>query len=181
MEFIRTDIEGLVLIKPKIFSDNRGYFFESFSQREFENNVSDTIFVQENESYSKYGVLRGLHFQKGPYAQAKLVRVVKGNILDVVVDIRPESTTFLKHYSVELSDYNKMMLYIPRGFAHGFVVLSEDAIFQYKCDNYYHPDSEGAIRWNDPLLGIDWILDDKDLILSDKDKMSPFSKDCFEL
>ncbi|MGI6073395.1 MAG: dTDP-4-dehydrorhamnose 3,5-epimerase [Fermentimonas sp.] len=181
MEFIRTDIEGLVLIKPKIFSDNRGYFFESFSQREFENNVSDTIFVQDNESYSKYGVLRGLHFQKGPYAQAKLVRVVKGNILDVVVDIRPESPTFLKHYSVELSDYNKMMLYIPRGFAHGFVVLSEDAIFQYKCDNYYHPDSEGAIRWDDPLLGIDWILDDKDLILSDKDKMSPFSKDCFEL
>lgn len=170
MNFIKTDIPDVIIIEPKVFGDNRGYFFESFSQREFEKHVCKTVFVQDNESKSGYGVLRGLHFQKPPFAQAKLVRVVKGKVLDVAVDIREGSATFGKHVSVELSDENKRQLFIPRGFAHGFVVLSDEAVFQYKCDNYYAPDYEGGILWNDPALNIDWKIPVKDIILSDKDK-----------
>ncbi|MDO5664507.1 MAG: dTDP-4-dehydrorhamnose 3,5-epimerase [Bacteroidia bacterium] len=170
MNIIKTEIEGLVIIEPKVFDDERGYFFESFSQREFEEKVCKTTFVQDNESKSKYGVLRGLHFQKPPYEQAKLVRVVKGKVLDITVDIRKNSPTFGKHIAVELSEKNKRQLFIPRGFAHGFVVLSDEAIFQYKCDNYYAPDHEAGILWNDPALGIDWQTPLKDIILSEKDK-----------
>ena len=171
MNVIKTEIEGVVIIEPKVFGDERGYFFESFSQREFEEKVCQTVFVQDNESKSKYGVLRGLHFQKPPYAQAKLVRVIKGKVLDVAVDIREESPTFGKHVAVELSEKNKRQLFIPRGFAHGFVVLSDEAVFQYKCDNYYAPDYEDGILWNDPKLGIDWKIPVEDVILSEKDKV----------
>lgn len=169
MNVIKTEIEGVVIIEPKIFGDERGYFFESFSQREFEEKVCKTVFVQDNESKSGYGVLRGLHFQKPPYAQSKLVRVVKGRVLDVAVDIRENSPTFGKHISVELSGENKRQFFIPRGFAHGFVVLSEEAVFQYKCDNYYAPDYEDGILWNDPALNIDWQIPEEDVILSEKD------------
>lgn len=170
MNVIKTNIEGVYILEPRIFKDERGYFFESFSQRLFEEKVAKTVFVQDNESKSRYGVLRGLHFQLPPYEQAKLVRVVSGKVLDVAVDIRPQSPTFGQHVSVELSDENKRQLFIPRGFAHGFAVLSETAVFQYKCDNYYAPDYEGGILWSDPSLGIDWKLPEKDIILSDKDK-----------
>lgn len=170
MNVNKTEIEGVVIIEPKVFGDERGYFFESFSQRKFENKVCKTVFVQDNESKSKYGVLRGLHFQKPPYAQAKLVRVIKGKVLDVAVDIREESPTFGKHVAVELSEENKRQLFIPRGLAHGFVVLSDEAVFQYKCDNYYAPDYEDGILWNDPKLGIDWRIPEEDVILSEKDK-----------
>ncbi len=170
MNVIKTNIEGVYILEPRIFKDERGYFFESFSQRLFEEKVAKTVFVQDNESKSRYGVLRGLHFQLPPYEQAKLVRVVSGKVLDVAVDIRPQSPTFGQHVSVELSDENKSQLFIPRGFAHGFAVLSETAVFQYKCDNYYAPDYEGGILWSDPSLGIDWKLPEKDIILSDKDK-----------
>lgn len=170
MNIIKTEIEGLVIIEPEVFSDERGYFFESFSQREFEEKVCKTVFVQDNESKSIYGVLRGLHFQKPPFAQAKLVRVVSGKVLDVAVDIRKGSPTFGKHVSVELSGANKRQLFIPRGFAHGFAVLSNEAVFQYKCDNYYAPDYEDGILWNDPALEIDWKIPMKDVILSEKDK-----------
>lgn len=177
MKITKTTIEGVVIIEPRIFADTRGYFFESFSQREFFTRVEETRFVQDNESRSTYGVLRGLHFQRPPYAQAKLVRVVKGRILDVAVDIRKDSPTFGKYVSTELSDENKFQLYIPRGFAHGFVVLANDSIVQYKCDNYYHPETEGAILWNDPDLNIDWRLSESDIILSEKDKENPMLKD----
>lgn len=170
MKIIKTPISGVLIIEPKVFGDERGYFFESFSEKWFRENVYDTYFVQDNESKSKYGVLRGLHFQKPPYAQAKLVRVVKGKVLDVAVDIREKSPTFGKHVAVELSEENKRQLFIPRGFAHGFAVLSEEVIFQYKCDNYYAPDHEGGILWNDPQLNIDWKLPLEDIILSEKDK-----------
>ena len=170
MNIITTEIEGLLILEPKVFGDERGYFFESFSQREFEEKVCKTIFVQDNESKSGYGVLRGLHFQKPPFEQAKLVRVVKGKVLDVAVDIREDSPTFGKHVSVELSEENKRQMFVPRGFAHGFVVLSEEAIFQYKCDNYYMPQAEGGILWNDPVLNIDWKIPMEDVILSEKDK-----------
>lgn len=170
MNIIKTDIEGVLIIEPKVFGDDRGYFFESFSQKEFEKKVCKTTFVQDNESKSKYGVLRGLHFQKPPYAQAKLVRVVKGKVLDVAVDIRKDSPTFGKHVAIELSEENKRQLFIPKGFAHGFAVLSEEAVFQYKCDNYYAPQAEGGILWNDPALNIDWKLRIEDVILSEKDK-----------
>lgn len=170
MNVIKTEIEGVVIIEPKVFGDERGYFFESFSQREFEEKVCKTVFVQDNESKSKYGVLRGLHFQKPPYAQAKLVRVIKGKVLDVAVDIREESPTFGKHVAVELSEENKRQIFIPRGLAHGFAVLSDEAVFQYKCDNYYAPDYEDGISWNDPQLGIDWKIPVEDVILSEKDK-----------
>ena len=170
MNIITSEIEGLLIIEPKVFGDQRGYSFESFSQREFEEKVCKTVFVQDNESKSGYGVLRGLHFQKQPYAQAKLVRVVKGKVLDVAVDIREDSPTFSKHVSVELSEENKRQMFVPRGFAHGFVVLSEEAIFQYKCDNYYMPQAEGGILWNDPVLNIDWKIPMEDVILSEKDK-----------
>lgn len=155
MNIIKTEIEGVVIIEPKVFGDERGYFFESFSQKQFQEEVCNTTFVQDNESKSSYGVLRGLHFQKGEYAQAKLVRVVKGKVLDVAVDIRKGSPTFRKHVSVELTEENKRQFFVPRGFAHGFVVLSDEAIFQYKCDNFYTPEHEGGIAWNDPKLGID--------------------------
>ena len=170
MNIIKTAIEGVVIIEPKVFGDERGYFFESFSQREFEEKVCKTTFVQDNESKSSYGVLRGLHFQKGEYAQAKLVRVVQGKVLDVAVDIRKDSPTFGQHVAVELSDENKRQFFVPRGFAHGFVVLSKEAIFQYKCDNFYAPEHEGGIAWNDPDLGIDWKIDIKDAVLSQKDR-----------
>ena len=177
MEIIKTDIEGVMIIEPKVFGDERGYFFESFSQKEFEENVCKTVFVQDNESKSCYGVLRGLHFQAPPFAQAKLVRCVKGRVLDVNVDIRKGSPTYGKHIACELSEENHRMLFIPRGFAHGFSVLSETAIFQYKCDNYYTPQSEGALQWNDKDLNINWLLSEKNVILSEKDKHHPSFKD----
>ena len=173
MNIIQTDIEGVVIIEPKVFGDERGYFFESFSQKEFEEKVSETVFIQDNESRSRYGVVRGLHFQRPPYEQAKLARVVKGKVLDVVVDIRKDSPTYGHHVSTELSEENKRQLFIPRGFAHGYAVLDEETIFQYKCDNYYAPDYEGAILWNDPHLGIDWHLLPEDIILSEKDRQNP--------
>ena len=170
MKITTTAIEGVVILEPEVFGDERGYFFESFSQREFEEKVCRTTFVQDNESSSRYGVLRGLHFQKPPHAQAKLVRVVKGRVLDIAVDIRKGSPTFGHHVFTELSGENKRQLFIPRGFAHGFAVLSDEVVFQYKCDRYYVPHSEGGILWNDPALGIDWKLPEEDVILSEKDK-----------
>lgn len=177
MEVIQTGIEGVVLLQPRIFGDERGYFFESFSQRDFETLVCKTVFVQDNESKSCYGVLRGLHFQKPPHAQSKLVRVVKGRVLDVAVDIRKGSPTFGKHVAVELSGENKRQFFIPRGFAHGFVVLSKEAVFQYKCDNLYAPECEGALAWDDPDLGIDWQIPAEKIILSEKDKHHSCLKD----
>lgn len=177
MEIIKTKIPEVVIIKPRIFNDSRGYFFESFSQRQFSEAVCNTVFVQDNESRSSYGVVRGLHYQKNPYSQGKLVRVVEGAALDVAVDIRRGSPTFGKHVAVELTADNHCQLFIPRGFAHGFSVLSDTVIFQYKCDNYYAPDSEGAIAWNDPVLAIDWKVPEKDIILSEKDSKHPFLKD----
>ena len=152
MEIIKTAIESVVIIEPRLFKDDRGYFFESFSQREFTEKVRKVDFVQDNESKSSYGVLRGLHFQKPPYAQSKLVRVIKGSVLDVAVDIRKGSPTFGEHVSVELTEENHRQFFIPRGFAHGFVVLTEEVIFQYKCDNFYAPQCEGALAWDDPAL-----------------------------
>ena len=177
MEIIKTHIEGVVLIEPRIFKDDRGYFFESFSQREFEEKVCKTTFVQDNESKSSYGVLRGLHFQKPPFAQSKLVRVIKGAVLDVAVDIRKGSPTFGQYVSVELTGENHRQFFIPRGFAHGFSVLSEEVIFQYKCDNFYSPQSEGAIAWNDPDLNIDWRIPAEKVVLSEKDSKHPRLKD----
>ena len=177
MEIVKTDIEGVVLIKPRVFGDERGYFFESFSARQFEEEVCRTVFVQDNESRSRYGVLRGLHYQLPPYTQAKLVRVVRGKVLDVAVDIRKGSPTFGRHVAMELSEDNKYQLFIPKGFAHGFAVLSEEAVFQYKCDAYYAPQHEGAIRYDDPSLGIDWRLPFEDIILSEKDKKHPGLRD----
>lgn len=177
MEVIKTSIEGVVIIQPRIFSDERGYFYESFSQREFLEKVCNTTFVQDNQSKSSYGVLRGLHFQTAPHAQSKLVRVVKGKVLDVAVDIRKGSPTYGEHVAVELSEDNHRQLFIPRGFAHGFAVLSEVAIFQYKCDNFYNKASEGALLWNDKSLNIDWKLSEKDAILSEKDLENPLFKD----
>jgi dTDP-4-dehydrorhamnose 3,5-epimerase len=177
MEVVRTDIEGLVIIEPRLFKDQRGWFFESFSEREFAHKVAPVSFVQDNESKSSYGVLRGLHFQKPPYEQAKLVRVVKGRVLDVAVDLRKGSPTYGRYEAVELSEDNHRQLFIPRGFAHGFCVLSVEAVFQYKCDNYYAPQSEGAVRWDDPDLDIDWKIPLEDVILSDKDRNHPCFKD----
>ncbi len=177
MEINQTGIDGLLIIKPRVFCDNRGYFFEVYSQQVFRKIAGDTVFVQDNESRSIRGVLRGLHFQNAPYDQAKLVRVVKGEVLDVAVDLRKESTTFGHHSSVRLSGENKLQLFIPRGFAHGFVVLSDEAILQYKCDNYYAPDHEGSLLWNDPMLNIDWLIPREEIILSEKDKCSPLLKD----
>jgi len=177
MELIETCIPGVVIVQPRIFGDERGYFFESFSQRDFERQVCKTVFVQDNESKSCYGVVRGLHFQKPPYAQSKLVRVVKGRVLDVAVDIRKGSPTFGKHVSVELTEENKRQFFVPRGFAHGFAVLSTEAVFQYKCDNFYTPESEGALAWDDPDLGIDWRIPAAKVILSEKDRHHPCLKD----
>lgn len=177
MKIIKTEIEGPLVIEPKIFGDSRGYFYESYNLGEFSQVVSDVTFVQDNESFSRFGVLRGLHFQKPPYAQSKLVRVVKGKVLDVAVDIRKDSPTYGKYVSVELSEDNHRQFFIPKGFAHGFAVLSPEVIFQYKCDEFYHPEAEGAILWNDPSLAIDWRLSPEDVILSEKDKHNtPFSE-----
>lgn len=172
MEVIKTDIEGVVIIEPRIFNDDRGYFYESFSQREFEEKVCRTVFVQDNQSKSSYGVLRGLHFQKPPYCQSKLVRCIKGAVLDVAVDIRKGSPTFGKYVAVELTEENHRQFFVPRGFAHGFAVLSEEAVFQYKCDNFYCKESEGSVAWNDPDLAIDWRIPADKILLSEKDKLS---------
>jgi len=169
MNVISTSIPDVKILEPRGFEDARGYFFESFSQQLFTEKVSDTVFVQDNESRSTYGVLRGLHFQRPPMAQAKLVRVVEGSVLDVAVDIRVGSPTYGQHVSVELSAENKRQLFIPRGFAHGFVVLSPTVVFQYKCDNYYSPEHDGGIAWNDPDLNIDWQVPVGDVVLSEKD------------
>ncbi|MBR0254830.1 MAG: dTDP-4-dehydrorhamnose 3,5-epimerase [Bacteroidales bacterium] len=175
MNYIKTDIEGPWIIEPRVFGDNRGYFFESFSLRDFEAHVGPVAFVQDNESLSeRRGVLRGLHFQKGDLAQAKLLRVVQGSVLDVAVDIRPGSPTFGRHVSVVLSGENKRQFFIPRGFAHGFLVLEDHTIFQYKCDNYYAPEAEGSYRWNDPAFAIDWGISPEAVILSEKDARAPF-------
>ena len=186
MEVIKTAIDGVFILEPRIFDDARGYFFESFSGREFEEKVCRTTFVQDNESFSTYGVLRGLHFQKPPFTQSKLVRVIKGAVLDVAVDIRKGSPTFGKHVAVELTGENHRQFFIPRGFAHGFAVLSDEVLFQYKCDHYYAPQSEGGIAWDDPDLGIDWRLPADKVILSDKDKkristlIKVYIKGCFD-
>ena len=181
MEYIKTGIEGPVIIEPRVFGDARGYFFESFSQRDFEAHVGPVSFVQDNESWSaSRGVLRGMHFQKGDCAQAKLVRVARGRVLDVAVDIRPGSPTFGRFVKVELSAENKRMFYIPRGFAHGLLVLEDDTVFQYKCDNYYAPASEGSFRWDDPEVGIDWGVDPASVILSEKDSKAPSFRESAE-
>ncbi|MDE6648815.1 MAG: dTDP-4-dehydrorhamnose 3,5-epimerase [Muribaculaceae bacterium] len=177
MKIIDTEIEGLKILEPKVFTDARGYFFESYSKRWFDENVADTEFVQDNESCSSFGVIRGLHFQRPPFCQAKLVRCVKGAVLDVAVDIRKGSPTYGKHVAVELSEANHRQFFIPHGFAHGFAVLSDTAIFQYKCDNYYHPEADGGISILDPTLGIDWHIDPANAILSEKDTKHPNLKD----
>ena len=179
MKLINTDIEGVYIIEPRLFKDERGYFFEAFSERRFaELTGIDTHFVQDNESRSTSGVVRGLHFQIPPHAQSKLVRVVRGTIRDVAVDIRRGSPTFGRHVAVELSEYNHRQLFIPRGFAHGFSVLEGDAIVEYKCDNYYAPECEGAIRWDDPELAIDWQLTDNKVVVSAKDMANTLLKEC---
>lgn len=177
MKVIKTAIEGLVIIEPKVFQDTRGYFFESFSQREFEVKVRKINFVQDNESMSSYGVMRGLHFQSPPFTQSKLVRCVKGNVLDVAVDIRKGSPTYGQHVAVELSEDNHRQFFVPRGFAHGFAVLSETAIFQYKCDNFYTPQADGGISIQDDTLGIDWQIPIDKALLSEKDLKHPLLKD----
>lgn len=177
MEVIKTAIEGVVIIEPRIFKDARGYFFESFSQREFEEKVGKINFVQDNESMSSYGVMRGLHFQRPPYTQSKLVRCVKGAVLDVAVDIRKGSPTYGQHVAVELTEENHRQFFVPRSFAHGFAVLSETAIFQYKCDNFYHPEADGGISILDDSLGIDWRIPTEHAILSEKDTKHPLLKD----
>ena len=176
MNVIKTAIEGVVIIEPRIFEDARGYFFESFSQREFDEKVRPITFVQDNESKSSYGVMRGLHFQRPPFTQSKLVRCVKGAVLDVAVDIRKGSPTYGQHVAVELTEDNHRQFFIPKGFAHGFAVLSETSIFLYKCDEFYHPELEGGISILDDSLRIDWIIKDK-AILSEKDKKHPLLKD----
>lgn len=178
MKIIKTNIEGVVIVEPRVFEDERGYFFESFSEREFSAEVAECHFVQSNEVKSSYGVVRGLHFQLPPHAQAKLVRVAKGRILDVAVDIRRSSPTFGKYVAVELSDENHRQIFIPHGFAHGYSVLSEEAVVEYKCDNYYAPESEGAIAWNDADLAIDWQIPADKVILSAKDQKHPSLAEC---
>ena len=177
MQVIKTAIEGVVILEPKVFKDARGYFFESFSQREFEEKVCKVNFVQDNESMSSYGVMRGLHFQCPPYSQSKLVRCVRGKVLDVAVDIRKGSSTYGQHVAVELSEENHRQFFIPRGFAHGFSVLSETAVFQYKCDNFYHPEADGGINILDDSLGIDWQIPNDHATLSEKDTKHPVLKD----
>lgn len=177
MIFTKTKIQEVVIIEPKIWKDDRGYFFESFRYELFEQEIGKISFIQENESFSTYGTLRGLHYQKPPFAQSKLVRVIQGKVLDVAVDIRKDSKTFGKYISVELSSENKKQFFIPRGFAHGFVVLSDTAIFQYKVDNYYNKESEGGIIWNDRTLNIDWEIEVDLIKISDKDKVLPKLKE----
>ena len=178
MNIVKTDIEGVLVVEPRVFGDERGYFFESFNERDFLEQTGIAVrFVQDNESCSRYGVVRGLHFQNPPYAQAKLVRVVEGRVLDIAVDIRYGSPTYGRHVAVELSGENKRQFYIPKGFAHGFAVLSESALFQYKCDEYYHPEAEGAIAWDDPVLAIDWQIASANVVLSEKDRHHPLFND----
>lgn len=182
MNFIETDIADVFVLEPKVFKDDRGYFFEAYNKTEFENHGLFYDFVQDNQSKSSYGVIRGLHFQKGEFAQAKLVRVLHGTVLDVAVDLRKSSPTFGKYVAVELSQENNRMLLIPRGFAHGFSVLSQTAVFTYKCDNFYHKEAEGGIRFDDPDLNIDWRVNPNQAVLSDKDKLLPFLEEfesCF--
>ena len=169
MQIIETEIKGVLIIEPRVFYDNRGYFFESFNAREFAKVMPATNFVQDNQSFSSYGVLRGLHFQRGESAQSKLVRVLYGEVLDVAVDLRPDSNTYLKHFKILLSEENKKQLFIPKGFAHGFVVLSETATVLYKCDEFYNPIAEDGLMYDDPKLNIDWVLEKKDLIINEKD------------
>ena len=177
MEYKKTTIEGVYIIEPKVFNDARGYFFEVWKKEEFEQHIGKVEFVQDNESKSSYGVLRGLHYQKGDCSQAKLVRVIKGKVLDVAVDIRKSSPTFGKYVMVELSDENKRQFFIPRGFAHGFLVLSDEAIFTYKVDNAYAPQADAGIRWNDPDISIQWPIDPAQVQTSEKDLKQPFLKD----
>lgn len=174
MNIIKTHIDGLIIIEPRIFQDERGCFFESFNQKEFEKKVCKTTFVQDNDSESVYGVIRGLHFQKTPFQQAKLMRFVSGKVLDIALDIRKDSPTFGQHVSIKNSGENRRQPFIPRGFVHGFVVLSESVNFQYKCDSYYFPDSEKVIVWNNPELDIDWRIPPEDIILSNKDRVNVF-------
>ena len=182
MEFKKTAIEGVYIIEPRVFNDARGYFFEAWKQEEFNAHIGQVNFIQDNESKSSHGVLRGLHYQKGELSQAKLVRVIKGRVLDVAVDIRKSSPTFGQHVMVELSEDNKRQFFIPRGFAHGFLVLSEEAIFTYKVDNVYAPQAEAGIRWNDPALNIDWPIDPREVLTSEKDLKQPLlsEAECFE-
>ena len=177
MEYIKTDIEGVFIIEPKVFNDARGYFMEAWKQAEFNEHIGHVEFIQDNESKSSFGVLRGLHYQKGSTAQSKLVRVIKGRVLDVAVDIRKSSPTFGKHVMVELSEDNKRQFFIPRGFAHGFLVLSEEVIFTYKVDNPYSPSTEAGIRWNDPALAIEWPIDFSKVQTSEKDLKQPLLQD----
>lgn len=181
MTVYKTDIEGVLIIEPRVFGDERGYFFESFSERDFVAATGlDVRFVQDNESCSQRGVLRGLHFQREPHAQAKLVRVVRGRVMDVAVDIRHDSPTFGRYVAIELSGENHRQLFIPKGFAHGYVALEDDTVFQYKCDEFYHPASEGGIAWNDPEIGIEWPLTESEIILSDKDRKHPTLRELCE-
>jgi dTDP-4-dehydrorhamnose 3,5-epimerase len=181
MKAIETKLKGCFVIEPSVFNDDRGYFFESYNKEKFEELTGSTVnFVQDNESFSTKGVLRGLHFQKGAHAQAKLVRVTHGEVLDVAVDIRPDSETFLQVVTERLSAENKKQLFVPRGFAHGFIVLSDTVVFNYKCDNFYNKASEGGIIYNDETLHIDWLLDSKDFLVSEKDLVLPTVKDLFQ-
>lgn len=174
MNIVKTDIEGVLIVEPKVFGDSRGYFMEVFSERNFRAATGlDVHFVQDNESMSSKGVLRGLHFQKSPYAQSKLVRVVRGSVYDVAVDLRAGSPTFGKYVSVVLSGENKRMFYIPEGFAHGFLTLEDNTVFQYKCGAFYEPSSEGSVRWNDPRIGVEWPMVDGERLLSEKDRKAP--------
>ncbi len=177
MDYISTKVKGVWIIEPKVYQDTRGYFFEAFKQEEFERHIGKISFIQDNESKSSYGVLRGLHYQKGEFSQAKLVRVIKGCVLDVAVDLRRSSPTFGQHVAVELSEENKRQLFIPRGFAHGFLVLSKEAIFTYKVDNLYSPQNEASICFDDPFLGIEWGIDKSCVILSDKDRKAVLFQD----
>lgn len=182
MKITETNIPGVLVIEPDVFGDERGYFFESFSARKFEALTGLKVdFVQDNESLSSYGIVRGLHFQKPPYAQSKLVRVVKGRVRDVAVDLREGSPTFGQHFSMELSGDNHLQVFIPKGFAHGFSVLEDGTVFQYKCDEYYNPESEGALAWDDPDLAIDWGIPMSDVKLSEKDRHHPTLKDIHSL
>ena len=177
MEYIKTEIDGVWIIQPRVFNDARGYFFEAWKKEEFEEHIGKVCFVQDNESKSSYGVLRGLHYQKGEFSQAKLVRVIKGCVLDVAVDIRKNSPTFGKHVMVELSDDNKRQFFIPQGFAHGFLVMSDEAIFTYKVDNAYAPQAEASIRFDDPDIAINWPIDSKDVLTSAKDMEAKLLKE----
>ena len=179
MEYKETAIEGVFIIEPKVFQDARGYFMEAWKQADFEEHIGKVNFIQDNESKSSFGVLRGLHFQKGEYSQAKLVRVIKGRVLDVAVDMRKSSPTFGQHVMVELSEENKRQFFIPRGFAHGFLVLSDEAIFTYKVDNVYAPQAESGVRWNDPQLNIEWPIDPAKVLTSAKDLEQPRFKDAY--